>query len=198
MKMRSIAPIRIAKIGYIVMSVVFCIVGVLFVIKPDISLEVLTEALGIALVVFGAVKILGYFSKDLFRLAFQYDLEFGIVLLAMGVIVLIKPKEFTDFIFAAMGVAVLADSLFKIRIAFDSKRFGIESWPATLSLAILNVVIAIGLMFQPWEAAKVMTTLLGVSLLAEGILNLYVAVSMVKIVKHQYPDIVDENYRIVG
>ena len=52
MKMRSIAPIRIAKIGYIVMSVVFCIVGVLFVIKPDISLEVLTEALGIALVVF--------------------------------------------------------------------------------------------------------------------------------------------------
>ena len=33
--------------------------------------------------------------------------------------------------------------------------------------------------------------LLGISLLSEGILNLCVAVSTVKIVKHQYPDVID-------
>ncbi len=198
MRMRSIAPIRIAKTGYIVMSCVFCLVGLMFVINPNVSAEMLTYALGFALVLFGAIKILGYFSKDLFRLAFQFDLEFGIVLAIMGTIVLIKPKEFTDFIFVAMGVTALAESLFKIRITFESKRFGIRSWPASLCLAILNALIGIGLMAQPWEAAKVMTVLLGISLLAEGILNLYVAISMVKIVKNQYPDIIEEDYRIVS
>ncbi|MCR5329858.1 MAG: DUF308 domain-containing protein, partial [Lachnospiraceae bacterium] len=88
--------------------------------------------------------------------------------------------------------------LFKIRITFEPLRFGIRSRPASLCLAILNALIGIGLMAQPWEAAKVMTVLLGISLLAEGILNLYVAISMVKIVKNQYPDIIEEDYRIVS
>ena len=193
MKMRKIAPIRAAKAGYIVMSIVFCVVGMLFILNSDISTLVLTRVLGIAMLVFGGIKILGYLSKDLFRLAFQYDLEFGIVLLAMGLIVLIRPKQFMDFIFVALGVAVLADSLFKIRIAFESKRFGITSWAATFVLAILNGMIGIALMVQPWNAAQVMTVVLGISLIAEGILNLCVSVSMVKIVQNQYPDIIEED-----
>lgn len=72
--MRSVTPMHIAKIGYIVLSVVFCIVGVLFVAWSDIGTQVLSRALGIAMIVFGGIKIVGYFSKDLFRLAFQFDI----------------------------------------------------------------------------------------------------------------------------
>ena len=192
MKMRSIAPIRTAKIGYIVMSCVFCAVGILFMTRTEQSAELLARVFGAALIAFGLIKIIGYFSKDLFRLAFQYDLEFGIVLLMLGLIVLIKPKEFTEYIFTAMGIIMLADSLFKIRIAFESKRFGIPSWFLTLCLAIINGVFGIGLMIRPWEAAGLMTIFFGASLLAEGILNLCVSISMVKIVRNQYPDIIEE------
>ncbi|MBO4414632.1 MAG: DUF308 domain-containing protein [Lachnospiraceae bacterium] len=194
MKMRSIAPIRVAKIGYIIMSCVFCAVGILFMTHTELSAELLARVFGSALILFGGIKILGYFSKDLFRLAFQYDLEFGFILLVLGLIVLIKPKEFTEYIFMAMGIAMLADSLFKIRIAFDSKRFGITSWPLTLCLAIINGMFGIGLMFRPWEAAGLMTVFFGASLLAEGIMNLCVSISMVKIVRNQLPDIIEEKF----
>ena len=54
MKMRSTAPMRVAKIGYIVMSVVLCAVGLMFIIRSDVSAAFLGYLLGISMVVFGA------------------------------------------------------------------------------------------------------------------------------------------------
>ena len=112
-RMRSVTPMRIAKIGYIALSIVFCIVGVLLVAWSDIGTQVLSLALGIAMIVFGGIKIVGYFSKDLFRLAFQFDLELGIISAVLGIIVLLNPFGTITFIFIAMGIAILADALFK-------------------------------------------------------------------------------------
>ena len=128
MKNRSVTPMRIAKTGYIIMSAVFCVVGVLFIALPAQSAVVIGRALGIAMVVFGIIKLVGYFSRDLFRLAFQYDLEFGILLIALGVISLLRTGNVMDFICVTMGVAILADGLFKIQISVDARRFGISSW----------------------------------------------------------------------
>ena len=194
MKMRSTASMRVAKIGYIVMSVVFCAVGLMFIIRSDVSAAFLGYLLGISMVVFGAIKIVGYFSKDLFRLAFQYDLEFGVILIVLGVIVLAKPLDVLNFVFIATGIATLADSLFRIRIAMDAKRFGIESWWMILAIAVLTGVIGILLVIRPWESARILTALLGISLLSEGILNLCVAISTVKIVKNQYPDVIEAEF----
>ncbi len=194
MKMRKIAPIRIAKTGYIIISALFCVLGVLFMIRPETSAEALEKALGIVLMAFGVIRIVGYFSKDLFRLAFQFDLELGLILFTMGLIVLVKPKESADLLAMTLGIAVLADSLFKIRIANDSRKFGIVSWPLTLVLAVVNGCIGLCLMIRPFEAAAMLTVLLGAALLTEGIMNLCVCISMVKIVKKQYPDVIKEEY----
>ncbi|HBA47700.1 MAG TPA: hypothetical protein DCZ91_07845 [Lachnospiraceae bacterium] len=195
MKMRSVTPMRIAKTGYIVMSTVFCIVGILFIARPDLSVKVIGRGLGIALILFGCIKLVGYFSRDLFRLAFQYDLEFGILLIALGVIVFIRSPNVMNFIFIALGIAILADGLFKVQIAMDSKRFGIAAWWLILLLAVLTGFVGLLLVFRPVESAHVLTMLLGVSLLAEGILNLCVVVSTVKIVKHQRPDVIESEYQ---
>lgn len=191
MEARSVIPMRVAKTGYIVMSAVFCVVGVLFIALPAQSAVIIGRALGVAMTVFGVVKLVGYFSRDLFRLAFQYDLGFGLLLIALGVLVLSRPTGVLDFIFTALGVAILADGLFKIQIAVDSKRFGISTWWLTLLLAIATGSVGAVLVFRPWDSARLLTTLLGVALLAEGILNLCVAVSTVKIVSHQQPDVVE-------
>lgn len=197
MKMRSVTPMRIAKTGYIIMSTVFCIAGILFIARPELSVKIIGRGLGIAMVLFGCIKLVGYFSRDLFRLAFQYDLEFGILLIALGVIVFIRSPNVMNFIFIALGIAILADGLFKIQIAMDSKRFGIAAWWLILLLAVLTGFVGLLLVFRPVESAQVLTMLLGVSLLAEGILNLCVVVSTVKIVKHQRPDVIESEFREV-
>lgn len=191
MKNRCTAPMWVAKAGYIVMSLVFCGAGVLFIAKPELSSLVISRVLGAAMVVFGVIKLVGYFSKDLFRLAFQYDLGFGLLLIALGVLVLARPAGVLDFIFIALGIAILADGLFKVQIAVDSKRFGISTWWLTLLLAIVAGMVGLALVFRPWDSARLLTVLLGAALLAEGVLNLCVAVSTVKIVDHQRPEVIE-------
>ena len=191
MKTRSTIPMRVAKTGYIVMSLVFCAAGVLFIVKPDLSASLIGWALGIAMILFGTVKLVGYFSRDLYRLAFQYDLGFGLLLIALGALVLARPVGVLDFLFTALGVAVLTDGLYKVQIALDARRFGISTWWLTLILAIATVGVGLALVFRPWDSVRLLTILLGAALLAEGILNLCVAVSTVKIVSHQRPDVIE-------
>ena len=191
MKNRCTVPMWVAKAGYIVMSLVFCGAGVLFIAKPELSAVIISRALGAAMIVFGVIKLVGYFSKDLFRLAFQYDLGFGLLLIALGILVLTRPAGVLDFLFIALGIAILADGFFKIQIAVDSRRFGISTWWLTLTLAISAGAIGLALVFRPWNSARMLTALLGAALLAEGILNLCVALSTVKIVSHQRPDVIE-------
>ena len=146
------------------------------------------------MMVFGIIKLVGYYSKDLFRLAFQYDFQFGILLIILGLLTLFRPGNIMNFISISFGVCMIADSLFKAKIAFDAKQFGVHEWWLTLSLSILTGLAGLLLAFRPSEAVSVIMTLLGVSLLTEGILNLSVAISLVKIVNNQMPDVIDVEY----
>ena len=189
--MRSVTPIKTAKISYIIMSAFCCALGFMFIIFPDFSMKVMGATVGIGLIVFGAVKILGYFSKDLFRLAFQYDLAFGCLLVILGTIVLLKPHDVLKLVCAFLGFTILADGLFKIQISVDSKKFGIKQWWLILSMAILTGIFGLILLSRPEQGAQTLMILLGLSVFIEGLLNLSVVLTSVKIIDHQRPDVID-------
>ena len=90
--MRSVAPMKTAKIGYIVLSVALCVLGIILIAFPGFSASLFGILCGVVLIMFGGVKLVGYFSKDLYRLAFQYDLVFGILMIALGVGMLTHPE----------------------------------------------------------------------------------------------------------
>ena len=189
--MRSVAPMRTAKIGYIVVSVLLCVLGILLIAIPDFSISVIGAICGAILIVFGIVRLVGYFSKDLYRLAFQYDLAFGVMMIALGIIMLLRPGSLINFICIALGLSFLADGLFKVQIAIDSKRFGIREWWLILVLAIVTVIFGTLLITRPSESSRILTMLIGVSMLCEGILNIGTMITTVKIIKHQQPDVIE-------
>ena len=193
MKTRSVAPMRVAKIGYIVLSALICVLGVLMMVMPEQSLSSLVKIFGISMMAFGVIKLVGFFSKDLYRLAFQYDLQFGILVLVLGLIVTVKPNNALNFLCIALGISILADGLFKMQIALDSKKFGISTWWLIMLPAVCAGMVGLIMVFRPTESLRVMTILLGLSLLTEGLLNLIVALLTVKIIKNQIPDVIDED-----
>lgn len=188
--MRSVTPMRVAKIGYIIMSVLLCVFGVLLIVVPDISLSVIGIVCGALFIVFGLVRLVGYFSKDLYRLAFQYDLAFGLLMIALGIIMLLSPESLMNFICIALGLSIFADGLFKVQIAIDSKRFGLSTWWLIMALAVITVVVGIALVARPSDSSRVLIMLMGVSMLCEGLLDLGTVITAVKIIKHQQPDVI--------
>lgn len=189
--MRSTAPMRSAKIGYIVLSILICALGILLIAFPSFSVSLLGWVSGGLLVLFGIVKLIGYFSKDLYRLAFQYDLAFGILLLALGTVILVHPGSVMNFICIALGIVILADGLFKIQISTQARQFGLRKWWLILLFAVAACLCGAALLFRPAEGSRVLTILLGISLLAEGILNFATILMAVKIIKHQQPDVIE-------
>lgn len=196
--MRNTMPMKTAKTGYIVMSALSCVLGGVLVAVPEVSVLWLGRLLGVGMIVFGLVKLVGYFSKDLFRLAFQYDLAFGILLVVLGVVALCSPHEAMGFLCVLLGITILADGLFKVQIAVDSRVFGIGRWWLVLALAVLTCGIGLVLVFRPSVGAAVLTMLFGLSLFLDGVLNLCVAICTVKIVEHQRPDVIDVEYEDIS
>ena len=146
--------IQTAKVGYIIISILLCILGIVLIIVPDFSLILLCRLSGILLVLFGIVKIIGYCSKDLYRLAFQYDLAFGILLSALGVIMIFRTSTMIPLLCILFGILVLADALLKIQIAIDSKNFGIQKWWLILLAAITTGVMGFLLVSCPYPKVQ--------------------------------------------
>lgn len=194
-KMRSVAPMRVAKTGYIAVSILLAVLGIVLIAWPTFSVNALGVICGILLILFGGVKLVGYFSKDLYRLAFQYDIPFGILLIILGIIMLIHPGNLASFICVVFGLSVLISSLFNIQTALDAKKFGINQWWLIFALSVIAAVWGLILVFRPSEAADVMAVLLGITLLFESAVNICTVVTSVKIVKNQHPDVyVEEDY----
>ncbi|MDE5763603.1 MAG: DUF308 domain-containing protein [Ruminococcus sp.] len=172
---------KTAKTGYITMSAILGVIGVMLIVVPDFSVALTARICGGTLAVFGIFKLIGYFSKDLYRLAFQYDLAFGILLLGIGAVMLIRPGKAIHFICAMMGVYILADGLMKIQISIDAKRFGLRSWLYIFITAVFACISGLIMLFRPNDGARILTVLLGISLLSESVLNLLTAVTAVKL-----------------
>ena len=186
--MRSVTPMRAAKTSYIIMSALMIALGAVLIAAPDTLASAMCSVIGVAAAVFGAVKLVSYFSKDLFRLAFQHDLAEGILLVILGVTGAVKPELFLGFIGVVFGLCVLADGLLKIQTAIDAKFFGVSKWWLILAASVIACTAGFFLMINPVDSASVIAVILGLSLIAEGVLNLITVLVAVKIVKNQMPD----------
>lgn len=192
--MRSVLPMQTAKAGYIVISAVLSLLGIFLMRQPDVSTAAVGTAAGVLLVIFGIIRLIGYFSRDLYRLAFQFDLAVGILLLILGIILLTKPQNLLHFLCVVTGMYVTADGLMKLQTAHDAHRFGIASWWMILAAALLTSAAGVCLLVRPAQSVRIVMQLFGAVLLAEGLLNLLTVLVTVKIVRNQKPDVIDIDY----
>ena len=177
-----------AKIGYMAASVMTALLGAAFIFLPEISITVICRLLGAAAIIGGVIKLSGYFSRDLYRLAFQHDLAFGLMLCTIGIIAAAKPVKVISAAHIAVGIVIIADGVFKLQTAVDSKRFGLGKWWLIAAFAVLSFAAGILLVVSPFEAAAAMTVVMGISLLADGLMNFCVAFCAIKAESDKYVD----------
>ena len=88
--MNSSGTLKIARNGYIVIADVFCALGIFLMAVPDKAVIIICVLAGILFIADGIIKIIGYFSRDFYCLAFQFDLGFGILMIAVGILILVR------------------------------------------------------------------------------------------------------------
>ena len=193
--MRSM--LKIAKTGYLVLSALLLLAGVGLTFFSDTFYPILTVLLGVLFLAFGIVKIAGFFSKDPYQLVFETDLVFGILYLVFGLLLLIRPAHTMAFFGIMFGLILLADGLTRVRIALDARPFGIRAWWLILVSALVTAILGVVLLFHPGEGTKVLTQLLGISLMVDGVMNIGTILTAVRILRAARPGDDGEDYELV-
>lgn len=176
--------VQIAKISYILTSVLIFLIGCVFLIFPDTSLTVLCRVVGAVIAVSGIAKLFGYFSDDLHQIAFQFDLALGVLTTAAGVLILIFPHRFSTFLVVIVAIFVLINALFTIQNAIESRRFGIRRWWLLLLGGILAAVFGIIALTQPTASNRFILQMIGIALMTDALQNIIVAVITLYHQKH--------------
>lgn len=165
---------------YSILTICLILVGAVLLIAPGIALDVVCIIFGIYMIIYGAVKIMGYFAKDAYQLAFQFDLALGIVIAIVGIVFVCRIARVVQLLSTCIGIVMLVDATFKIQTSIDSKRFGISRWWLMLILAVIVAAIGILLILMPGETTRLMVRLIGLNLCMDGILNLVIVIDTVK------------------
>ena len=192
--MRELKQVRMARNGYVLLSVVFYIMGSIYMIIPFISPMALCMIGGMILIIYGIVKIMGYFSDDRYCLAFQYDLACGMLLIALGIIVLACNMRVYQHLSSGMGLLILLDALLKIQMSKDAQRFGLETWKRILICSMIAGVLGILIIVRPFMSTGICRIISGCGLLAEGLMNHLMVMETVNIMNaNALPDKKDKD-----
>lgn len=195
--MNSSNTLKIAKNGYIVMAVIFCALGIFLMANPKGAMKIIFVLAGILFIADGIIKIIGYFSRDFYCLAFQFDLGFGILMIAMGVLILVRREAILRLIFVIAGLLILADALLRIQMSVEAKKFGLNLWWAILIVAIVTGVFGMLLVIDPAGGANLSVIFAGIAFLLEGILKLCVVIYTVKL-RNNGNVVYEEEYTELG
>lgn len=181
--------VKQAKLAYIILSAVLIAAGIAMVIFPDTSAVTICCIAGAVMLVFGLIKIVGYFTNDIYGLAFQFDLAMGIFTAVIGLLLLLHPDKVVTMLPLLLGVVTLIDSVFKLQTSIDARKFGLSRWWSILVISIVNAVFGIVLILQPSDAMTVIMRLAGISVILDGIQNLYIAAYAVKLVRGRFGNV---------
>ena len=151
---------------YIILSVLFIAAGICMLIWPSVFAYALCYIIGGICIAHGIMRLVGYFSGDLYRIAFQFDLALGIASILLGIVIVCNATAFISLVHILIGIFTLVTGTLQVQSSVDAKRFGMPRW--------WLLVIA------PFEGTLAIVCLLGATLIVEGIENLFILLYMVK------------------
>ena len=179
--MKRVSP-HLQKIKWVnlLLSALWLLCGLALLLWPRISSEIICYVLGVLCLICGVGKLLGYFSKDLYRLAFQFDLALGILCLVLGLLLIFFSGAILSLLPAIVGIYTVVSGVFKLQTAFEAKHFGLSKWWGMLLISLVTIALGVVLLLRPFSSAMLLIRFMGLAILADGIQDLTTTAYTVK------------------
>lgn len=182
MRKSNNAVVRSAKITNIISAGLMATSGVMVMAMPNLAeTGIQRTLLAVLFFLACASKLLGFFSNDLYRLAFQFDFATGIFCGLLAVGVFFAPETTFPLLHMALVVYVILDGLLKVQIAMDARRFGMRSWIGILISSIAMCLVAgaaAGGLLDAWLPSNICV---GAVLTFNGVQNVWITAHTVRI-----------------
>lgn len=178
-----IKKIKGIKIELIIISVVLFALGLFLVVFPEISQLVICKAVGIALCVWGVLRLITYFSMAKEEVFGSFGLVQGISLLAFGIFFVMKPEVIAMFFGTVLAIVIVIDGILKLQYGMEFYRMEAKNWWIEVVAAALMVVMGIIALLNPFGSSVALMIFIGVVLMIEGASDLISIIRISSFVK---------------
>ena len=167
---------RNLKSWSVLSAITMIAIGLILMIFPGVSLNVVCTVMGIAFIAWGAIRILSYFLLSIEEFMYRSDIIAGLLFILGGILMLVRQNIVLDIIPILLGLVIVISGITKLQNAVIAKRIGYDGATLYMILALISIVFGFVIMFflSGTLAAKTLFVLIGAGLVYSGGSDLYV------------------------
>ncbi len=118
-------------------SLIFAILGIILVYKPEETVKVISIILGSLFIIVGIAKIISYFMAKGESNFYNYNLIYGIMAIIIGIIVMAYINTIGSIFRIIIGIWIIYTSLIRVSSSIRMRKIESKIWIFSLILAIL-------------------------------------------------------------
>lgn len=162
----------------IISSIIFIVLGIMFVMHPETSLTIMAYTISILLIGNGVYQLIMGYSKVSFSLLDGFTS--GILSIILGVLILLKPLALSIIIPITIGLWFIISSSYKLRISIALRSVKESIWLLVFVMSLLMMVCGIILIFNPLSGLITITKLIGILIIVYSIIDIVEAIIIKK------------------
>lgn len=151
---------RLNKFLYssIIISVLMLVIGMIFIIFPEVSFKTITYILAIILIVNGIYFI---FEKEA-SLFFSSFLTLGIIEILLGAVMLLNPDIMKTLFPIVAGIVMVTKSTLDLRMSLLLKKYEYDTWLSIFICSLIAIISGIIIIINPSIGTMALTVSLGI------------------------------------
>ena len=165
----------------LVTSILWIILGVILLVYPGQSLDMICRVLGVIAIVFGIIQIvlalIGGGPSSGFGVAV------GIILGIVGIVIIVNPDLLVSLLPTVIGVVLVVHGVISLINSFRLIRYKDKFWWLALIFSILSIGMGALLFFRARDAAEYVARIGGFFMIYSGIMHLWLLYRLKKTIK---------------
>lgn len=163
----------------IVAGLVELLIGILLFVDPVGFTSGILIAVGVILLICGAVCLIHYFNTEAAQAALEQNFSKGLIMILLGGFLALRTQQAID-IFPLLthlyGIAILVIGVVKLQQGIDLLRMKARYWFLAGGNALLAIVFAAVILSNPFASTIVLWRMAAISLIVEAVLDIVVLI----------------------
>lgn len=152
----------------ICISIMFIIIGIIMVIMPKMSLEILGVILSVILIINGIILMITDIKLNNNFIPVDM-LPASMLSILLGIMILIYPNILSIIIPLILGTWFIMTSIFKIRLTLYLSKIKNTPWILLMLISILSIVCGFILILNPIDSSVAITLFIGIIIIVYAI-----------------------------
>lgn len=152
----------------ICISIMFIIIGIIMVLMPKMSLEILGVILSLILIINGIILMITDIKLNNNFIPIDM-LPASMLSILLGIMMLIYPNTLSIIIPLMLGTWFIMTSIFKIRLTLYLSKIKNTPWILLMLISILSIVCGFILILNPIDSSVAITLFIGIVIIVYAI-----------------------------